>query len=447
MTWARTRTREKVSSYPRTYAMAYAIYRNGTWVWYTVSQPPTDTNYVREYKSIQDDWNRSSDRSATRNVRAVTRTLNGTGSLSWVSGSTIHAYSEGAIGSSYLSATLIRTTDYSVPPPRGFGAQLQYAALESIANGAPQREALQGIPFLGEFRETVAMVRDPLSFLKGIQPALRRLARRKKGIYHRQLGRKVRGEDMTFGEALRILGLGPTSNGWLQWSYGWKPLMGDLAKFSSLANSFSNQYSAYVSNQRGVGTLHRRTTHESTYSVAALETPYWTGVISHGGTQHTARCITWYRYTPTGETMSKARFLAEKLGLTPGALLPAAWELTKLSFVVDWFIPVGDALRRVTATPVNFDVVKQQYDYTTVTDCDLLYRFPTKPIGGINFPSWSTSGTCSKYSQRVYERHGYPFLSGPDPGSSWFTTNRAVSALALIAQALKLPIPNRGKQT
>lgn len=446
MAWARTRTKEKVESFSRLSQEAYATYQYGVWVWYVGSYPPLDTSYVREYKSIQDDWNRSSDRSATRNVRAVTRSLEGTGTLSRVNGDTTRAYRESAIGSSYLETTLIRTTDYSVPPSNGFGSQLQYTALESIANGAPQREALQGIPFLGEFRETVAMVRNPISFLKGIQPALRRLTRRRKGVYYHELGRKVRGEDMTLGDALRVLGFGPTSNGWLQWSYGWKPLMGDLARFSSLANSFSNQYSAYVSNQRGVGTLHRKTTRESTYSVREPATSSWTGVAPNGGTQHEARCINWYRYTPAGQTMSKARFLANKIGLTPGAILPAAWELTRLSFVVDWFIPVGDVLSRITATPVNFDVVKQQYDYTTTTECDLLYRFPTKPIAGsIRFPQWATAGVCAKYSQKVYERHGYPFLSGPDPGSSWFTTNRAVSALALIAQALKLPIPNRGK--
>lgn len=441
--YIRVRSRSEWTTIPRTSLHASARYSDGKWYWSVGSYPPANITYIKKFQQISDDWNRSSDRSAIRNVRAVTREFTPGDMLSRVDGTAIHAYSETAIGSSYLEATFLSSTDYSAPPPQGFGSTLQYEALEDISNGSPQSEALQGIPFLGEFRETVAMIRNPFSFLNGIQPALLRLLAKEKKKRRRKRGRRE--SEMTLADALRAIGLGPTSNGWLQYHYGWKPLMSDLEAFTRLATSASNSYSAYVSNQRGKGTLLRRTKRMSTVVTPGFVTP-WSGIKSNVTTQHTARCITWYRYTPAGQTMSKAAFLATKMGLTGGQIAASAWELMPYSFVVDWFLPIGKALSSVSATPVNFDIVKQQYDYTAESQTDVLFLFPDKVVSdSVGAPPWKWSGSCGQYRQRVYERHGYPFLGSSDPSSSWFTTNRAVSALALIVQALKLPIPNRGK--
>lgn len=441
--YIRVRSRSEWTSIPRKSLYARARYSDGKWYWSTGPYPPANVTYIKKFQQISDDWNRSSDRSAIRNVRAVTREFSPGDMLSRVDGTGINAYSETAIGSSYLEASFLSSTDYSAPPPKGFGSTLQYEALEDISNGSPQSEALQGIPFLGEFRETVAMIRNPFSFLNGIQPALRRLLAKEKKKKKWKRGRRK--SEMTLADALRAIGLGPTSNGWLQYQYGWRPLMGDLEAFTKLAMSASDSYSAYVSNQRGKGTLLQRTKRMSTVVTPRFVTP-WSGTQPNVTTQHTARCITWYRYTPAGETMSKAAFLAAKMGLISGQIAASAWELMPCSFVLDWFLPIGKALSSMGATPVNFDIVKQQYDYTAESQADILFLFSGKVVSdSVRAPQWKWSGSCGLYKQRVYERHGYPFLGKSDPSSSWFTTNRAVSALALIVQALKLPIPNRGK--
>jgi len=128
------------------------------------------------------------------------------------------------------------------------------------------------------------------------------------------------------------------ANHWLEYSYGWRPLLQDIhgsmellaktivknrpleiSKRAKRIDRFSN-YQLYVSDSDGFG---------------AFE-------FANGITERSARVVVRYAMdNDLAHTFSQTG-VSNPINL--------AWELIPYSFVVDWFVPVGDYLRRLDAT-------------------------------------------------------------------------------------------------
>jgi len=128
------------------------------------------------------------------------------------------------------------------------------------------------------------------------------------------------------------------ASGWLELQYGWKPLLDDVhGAVTELNDIGPNQglilHSA-VNKSRVVPLRYMRSDGDSSTKLTKL--------VQIGKTDVRVR------YGVTYSRMLGARQDLPRLGITNPALV--AWELVPYSFVVDWFLPVGQFLGNLDAT-------------------------------------------------------------------------------------------------
>jgi hypothetical protein len=126
------------------------------------------------------------------------------------------------------------------------------------------------------------------------------------------------------------LDLGDVSGAWLEGHLGWSPMIGDIYNAAELLKLSQRQNRIKVS------------TANSCKLRASGLAPHWE---VEGEDKYIQAIIVEFSREPT---------MIERLGLTdPAGIL---WEATPYSFVVDWFLPIGNSLSEmhaVGAVPVS----------------------------------------------------------------------------------------------
>lgn len=137
------------------------------------------------------------------------------------------------------------------------------------------------------------------------------------------------------------------ANGWLELQYGWKPLFSDLyGACDALSRRYANQTKFKVARASAT----RKITLDTSTPV--------TGGVQRNCIVQSYTVKKQVRYSVTTSSLSTMG----QLGITNPLLL--AWELVPFSFVVDWFLPVGNFLGTLDATiGLTF-----QAGFTTVFD-------------------------------------------------------------------------------
>lgn len=128
-----------------------------------------------------------------------------------------------------------------------------------------------------------------------------------------------------------------TSSAWLELQYGWKPLLQDTY---GAAETIARE-------RLGRPVFHTVKAHTKLNSKTLIETSS-NSPGSYSYSSITGRTDAFCKHSVTYVITNDALALSSSLGLTDPALL--AWELLPYSFVVDWFLPVGDWLSRASAT-------------------------------------------------------------------------------------------------
>jgi hypothetical protein len=124
------------------------------------------------------------------------------------------------------------------------------------------------------------------------------------------------------------------SNSWLEYSYGWKPLLSDVYNQAENLARLLHE--------------HEFVLHEATASARMVRnysadiTP--TGTWRHQKNVEVRRKV---RYTVRYAVPNGANTVGNVFGLQNPALV--AWELVPFSFVADWFLPIGNFLEGLTA--------------------------------------------------------------------------------------------------
>lgn len=206
------------------------------------------------------------------------------------------------------------------------------------------------------------------------------------------------------------------ANLWLEYQYGWKPLMGDI---HGLYELFREQI------ERPALLLHavRNMSDEERFSP-----PIW--ISSFGGQS----LIRYYhrrkqKYRLDAVVDSSTLRTASRLGLVNPAEL--AWDLVPLSFVVDWGLPVGNTLAAMTAT-VGLDFLSGSY--TSVVESSA-----SSTCVGVDHFHGSTEKvitpgltTIFQYAMEREALQAFPTpkLYAKNP----FSTSHAISAAALARQ-------------
>lgn len=276
----------------------------------------------------------------------------------------------------------------------------------------------QGLPFIAELRQCIEMVRNPLSFLK-----------------HFSVPRRHRNK--TLGELANLKR--SAGDGILLYKYGWKPLISDLYAFANIVSGLSGNYASYqqLAGRGFVGRVNKQISARAS-SEPVLPNQYDEALFSRIKTKATLKGSLWYKIGPSPQVMTKCQYLMSSLGLTPGDIVSTIWELVPYSFVVDWFIPVGDTLQRITHTPANFAVQDTCYVLSydsqreTYRHCDLRVGTPWAPP-----PASRVELIANDVSRQTF-RGGESVL--PQSELPWYESIRFVAALALIEQKLRLPV-------
>jgi hypothetical protein len=182
--------------------------------------------------------------------------------------------------------------------------QVQIEALLKLNKGV-----MNFSQFVAESRESAGMLADTASTMVKLF----------RDVRHGRLHNLPK----TFGHTVDLAG-----NIWLQWRYGWRPLASDIHGLYEFSK----------------GTLRKP---QIVSAKRTLKTPYGSS-FSHNQHavefegRHTDSCKLWAKVN------DPSLVKAQNMGLVNPVSL--AWELVPLSFVVDWFVPVGNYLECLTAT-------------------------------------------------------------------------------------------------
>lgn len=279
---------------------------------------------------------------------------------------------------------------------------------------------------LGEIRETLNLLRHPFKGLRdflydanyrrlGLWNTLSHYA--KTGLWKERGGRSLRGVD-----AAKI-----AADTWLEFRYGLMPLVYTVQDLVDLVN-------------KKMQTLdpNRILTKRASIKV---ETPISfslapTFIAQLGDTELSCSVFgtDQMRFNASVQyRLSGLPSMFDLLGLSPKYLPETAWELTKLSFVVDWWFDVGAWLGALRFDPVYTVLgntvgkrVSRRVSTNVFTSC-----------AGISFAPKTNRGTVFSYQQEYYSREinrSLPSLPLFKP--EFNSTKHAVDALALILQPI-----------
>lgn len=120
---------------------------------------------------------------------------------------------------------------------------------------------------------------------------------------------------------------------WLEYSYGWKPLLSDVYSHAEALAEYLTQHQNVV---RRAGARASSSQEKTSRGSVSLDWAYFRY------TKVSKRGEVGVRYS--NENVSAANVF----GLQNPLLV--AWELVPFSFVVDWFLPIGNAIESLTAT-------------------------------------------------------------------------------------------------
>lgn len=183
---------------------------------------------------------------------------------------------------------------------------------------------LQGLVVAGEAMQTGRMIRDRArAIARGLENLLdryRRIKRRK----------RPRNSKPVVDQA---------ANAWLEASYGWRPLIGDIHDGVEALNENLNQWRKQVEPAWATVKL------ESRVASSELTGGQFSGLLPfrvHSVSQNIAECR--YKGAVKIEFDGARRFDPALFGVDKWSFIPAVWELIPYSFLVDYFSNVGDVL-------------------------------------------------------------------------------------------------------
>lgn len=207
------------------------------------------------------------------------------------------------------------------------------------------------------------------------------------------------------------------SSAWLGWSYGVRPLLGDIEAAISTVQGADKQpyYELETVRSRLSDVL------EAEYDFAW---PNGNGDYFNRKTQSykASRSVSGNMTFVCNNPILRS---ADQLGLTNP--LSVAYELVTLSFVLDWFIPVGDWITNIVP-PLGVDFVRGTVTTKIVGSCSQSTTFPPMNASDIG---WATSGEVFEDFKERIVLDGIPAYKPYIPDIS-LSLNQATSGLALL---------------
>jgi len=282
----------------------------------------------------------------------------------------------------------------------------------------------KGMTFLGELKGTLEMLRRPASALRnGFSAYLKRARRIRDGVGPPPIRdpRRVAAWRRKAKMANKVL-----ANSWLEYCYGWRPLLGDI---ESACNAYST-FASKVDTLRVYGKGEDRTSGQAStidmfypnYFKSTLSTIRYSKLKSvfKGVVRNDYRGI---ETTASEEVIRLSGFRLEEF-------IPTVWELVPYSFVVDYFTNIGTILNGMHALAMNFAWLSHSTKAENI--CESNQRLDEAYVAKVLKTSLigvSQSSRPSRVTTTFYTRSapvlGLPSLQLELPRSNWSWANLA----------------------
>jgi len=258
---------------------------------------------------------------------------------------------------------------------------------------------------LGEAKQTLHMIAD------AVVPLIKAVKAAKSGNYGvipRLLGMNKR--DVLSGRF--------AANKWLEYQYGWKPLMSSIYDAQSrLAAGLRDKIAFEYASSRVSQSFSRSYTVTGDYYGQLEKIDY----------KAETKIEVKYIFVVRNHTID----LIDGLGLLNP--LEVAWELTPFSFVADWFVPIGNTLSAITASAG----LEYKSGYMSRLDKETFHSRLVAPESPN--PTWKLQdGGATEVEKFQFTRIPYSTFQAPRlyANPNPFSTPHVLNALALIRQML-----------
>lgn len=187
--------------------------------------------------------------------------------------------------------------------------------------------------FWAERKQTINLIADSAAKIAGFLMALKKgdIIKAGKALGSRPSRRIRRNYRELKTQSVRDA----TADAWLAMQYGWKPLLSDVYGAVDMLVERASDIQRFMAKSK---------------AVRSVEIPgsWYKGDNPNGVWNFKSTFKVTIKYTYMFDVTQSAFTQQVRLGLTNPLLL--AWELVPYSFVVDWFLPIGNALSNLDAT-------------------------------------------------------------------------------------------------
>lgn len=234
-----------------------------------------------------------------------------------------------------------------------------------------------------------------------------------------------------------IRGIGPRrwAKEWLEYSYGWKPLIGDVYDAANELIAVNNIHTTFKAKAHSLSYPRESVSSVGPVDVTNLSNYTDRAVTAQVKAEVFMGCTLQVKLSLPSIVQQKARWSS----LNP---ISIAWELMPYSFVVDWFLDVGSYLRdQETAFLYNTGFESGFRSDIYRADIEETVSFYD------NTPNYFTrirSITATKKQQRIsFQRNildAYPCPNLPRVNTD-LSSGRLITAAALLMQFIPVPKP------
>lgn len=319
------------------------------------------------------------------------------------------------------SANAVNNLPSAVMNPAAEGT----AARAFLKSFLKERVHFRGGSVLAEFTDTLRMLKNPVqSVYKSTSTFVGRVGR---------LKRVYEVDPVRYGDLLSGL--------WLNWSFGVKPLLSDVNEVSkALENLSSNLGSVDTTRITGSGKVR-------TFLGSDLATVAPSGSFRQYIRRTLDESVNYtgaIRCRPPGFSA-----IAESFGFTFEDIAPAVWEAVPWSFLVDYFVNVGEKLDSIRLVTADISWLKRTYKNQVIHGGQSPFRWTTFPGTTESCKGGLWRATAERVTrQDVTGYVPYPPWTFNLPGDNWsFSRWLNVGALShLIANSKPIP-PRRGPRS
>jgi hypothetical protein len=201
-------------------------------------------------------------------------------------------------------------------------------------NAIKAQRFLQSGVFLGEIKQTLGLILSPAKSARLLVDVFVKSAKR------RARPRKGSNNIVTAAQKLKLVG-NAIADSWLQFSFGWEPLISDLEGACGLLASLALRTNQEFVNISGAGLDYENLLVSDGLTGFSSNRPY--SVLQQKHTYREVRVKYYGRIRLDVPELADGRILSG-LGLTTSDIIPTAWELIPWSFLIDYFTNIGDVI-------------------------------------------------------------------------------------------------------